>query len=115
MSSTGFLNKICLYKCSNFFDSSLLFIFISLGKGSFLRCSNSQELSNVLQFLVFGYMRLYKLLFKIRGFGFKWKHNYLLSKYSSLYLKLGFTHRLVILPNHNSIYKCKKKIFKAKA
>lgn len=57
-----------------------------------------------------GYVRIYKNFFKIKGFGFKWKYFFHFKKQkSTIYLKLGLTHRLSFFISKNTKCKIKKK------
>lgn len=106
------INKnIVLYNVKNTTYQKNFVIFISVNLGWNMININQNKnifLSNIL----FGYNKLYKFFFKIKGFGYKWKYNlnYINSK-NSIFLKIGFTHRIAILIKKNVKYKMTKKRF----
>ncbi len=104
------LNKnIVLYKINHKNIQKHYLVLISLKLGWILiplfEYYNKQITS-----IIPGYLRLYKKYFKIKGFGFKWKFFYHFKKQkSTVYLKLGLTHRLSFFISKNSKCKIKKK------
>lgn len=104
------INKnLILYSIKNLYKLEEFLILISINLGWILfplKVNNNKKLEPIL----FGYNRLYKFFFKLKGFGFKWKYNLNLQKHKqTIYLKLGFTHRLALITKNNSKYKLKKK------
>ena len=62
--------------------------------------------------ILFGYIRLYKFNLKIKGFGFKWKYLITLKKvHTTIFFKLGFTHKILLLSKKNTNYFFKKQKF----
>lgn len=107
------LNKnLILYKFSNLAitkDSYLLLVSITNGWVllPFFQKNNLQ-----LESILFGFNRLYKFFFKIKGFGFKWKYQVGLKKQNQIiYFKLGYTHRIALISANNSKYILKKRRF----
>lgn len=96
-------------KNSEIKNNILLFMSINIGWGLInLNLKNNLYITNIL----FGYNKIYKFFFKMKGFGYKWKYN--LSnrpKKINIYLKVGFTHRISIITKKNIKYKMNKKRF----
>jgi len=73
-----------------------IFLFISINRGCIMVpfCPiNNMYFS----FILFNYIRLNKVFLRIEGFGFKWKQSYDTKKFKPIYLKLGLTHRVLLL------------------
>lgn len=104
------LNKnIVIYKIIHTNKPKNYLILLSLKLGWIL-FPLFQSYNKQIQNIVPGYLRLYKNHFKIKGFGFKWKYFYHFKKQkSTIYLKLGFTHRLSFVISKNNKCKIKKK------
>jgi hypothetical protein len=107
------LNKnLILYKFTNScLTQQAYLVLISITKGwVVLPLSYNSNLQ--LECILFGYNRLFKFFFKIKGFGFKWKYQIgFKKKFQTIYFKLGYTHRLALLSNGNSKYILKKRRF----
>ena len=68
-----------------------------------LRINKNLQLNKI----IFGYNRLYKFFFKLKGFGYKWKYcPQLNNKKQIIQLKIGYTHRVTIILKNN----CKSKL-----
>jgi len=102
-----------MYKIHNSLNTNLYLIILSLKLGWFLfKLKKNKNQSSTIFFL--GYLRLFKFNFKIKGFGFKWKYFLRLKTYkSTIYLKIGLTHRvaLKIFSNNKCIIKKKRLTF----
>lgn len=73
-----------------------------------IKNNNNTIISNTL----FGYSKLYKFFFKLKGFGFKWKYNLNPKNHlNTIFFKIGFTHRVAIIIKKNIKYKMTKKRF----
>lgn len=107
------LNKnLIIYKIFNPTGGTLKYmLLISITKGWILlplKCTYNLYFESIL----FGYNRLYKFFFKIKGFGFKWKYQIgLKQKGQPIYFKLGYTHRIALLPHTDSKYVLKRRRF----
>lgn len=110
MNNNFLLKKLILYKIKNNMSSFLLII--SINKGWFFYPLFTYN-NNKIQNLLLGYIRLFKFSFKVRGFGFKWKLQRTLTEKKTyfIYLKIGFTHKIVLLIKKNSKYLLKKRKF----
>ncbi len=106
------LNKnLVLYKIQQLNTKQHYLILISLQLGWIL-LSLKFFYNTQLNQIIFGYLRLYKAYFKIKGFGFKWKYFlHFKQKKSTIYLKLGLTHRISLLIGKNNKCIIKKKRF----
>jgi len=63
-----------------------------------------------LESILFGFSKLYKFFFKIKGFGYKWKYLlHLKKRQQNVFFKLGFTHRVSLLVSKNMKVKLKKR------
>ena len=67
----------------------------------------NKQIENIL----FGFIRLFQFNFKLKGFGFKWKYLISLKKQQLIFLKVGFTHKIVLLVKKDSKYELKKQKF----
>lgn len=104
------INKnLTIYLTKNIFTQNKLMIIISLKLGWLLfPLQGSRNLQ--LEPILFGFNRLYKYFFKIKGFGYKWKYVLMLKKkHQSIYFKLGFTHRISLILKKDCKCKLKKK------
>ena len=100
---------VALYNILNK-DNKILTLIITLKLGWIL-CPLKISSNLHLEPILFGYVRLYKFFFKIKGFGFKWKYFFLKNTINSIvYFKLGFTHRIALWIK-NSLCKLKKRRF----
>jgi hypothetical protein len=107
------LNKnLILYKFSNLaIIQQTYLILISVNNGWVL-IPLLQKKNLLLENIIFGFNRLYKFFFKIKGFGFKWKYQIGLNKKKqNIYFKVGYTHRISLIPANNSKYILKKRRF----
>lgn len=106
------VNKnIIIYNNINVFSNNIFLIIISLRLGwSLIKLKQNNNLA--INNLLYGYNKLYKFFFKLKGFGYKWKYNLNNNiKKNSIYLKLGFTHRISVIIKKNIKYKMNKKRF----
>ena len=106
------VNKnIIIYNNINVFSNNIFLIIISLRLGwSLIKLKQNNNLA--INNLLYGYNKLYKFFFKLKGFGYKWKYNLNYNKKkNSVYLKLGFTHRISVIIKKNIKYKMNKKRF----
>lgn len=104
----NYLNKtLSIYKCKK--ETHQILILISLNLGWCLY--QLQNFSNKqLEPLLFGYSKLYKFFFKLKGFGYKWKYLLSLKKNKrNIFFKLGFTHRISLVVLNNLKIKLKKR------
>ena len=104
------LNKnLIIYNIKYINSTTTYLVFISLNLGWLLFPLIIQKNTQV-ESILFGYSRLYKFFFKLKGFGFKWKYMLRLKKEKqTLFLKLGFTHRLAFILQKNCKYLLKKR------
>ena len=111
MQTNSLTNNLIIYKIKQQNNQNKLLIIISLYLGWIilpLKINHNLFLGS----LFFGYTRLYKFFFKLKGFGFKWKYIFTHKKVThKVYFKLGFTHRLVLILKKNCICKLKKRRF----
>jgi len=110
MNNNLLLKSLIIYKIKTNLLSFLLIL--SINKGwiifpLFFFCN--KKLENIL----LGYVRLYKFSFKVKGFGFKWKfiQTAKIKKTQIIFLKVGFTHKVVLLVKKNNRYSLKKRKF----
>jgi len=91
---------------NNINSLNLIFFSIKYGWSVYPIISKNKSSSAFLVFF-FGMLRLYFLLFKIKGFGFKF-----IKIRKGVLVKLGYTHRLVVLigKNQKIAFKSKFKI-----
>ena len=101
------LNKnIIIYKINN-----KILLLISINNGWIFVPLNKNN-NTQLQIIIFGFNRIYKFFFKIKGFGFKWKYQIHVEKLKeAIYFKLGFTHRISLITKYNNKYVLKKQRF----
>ncbi len=104
------INKnLIIYKVINIFNYNQFLIIIAFNLGWFilpLKYVGNKQIESIL----FGYTRLYKFFFKLKGFGYKWKYFLNLKKQKqTIFLKLGFTHRISVIFQKNGICKLKKR------
>ena len=102
------LNKnLIIYKSNKLLYKFLIVISLNLGWFLYpLKINKNKHLNEIL----LGYNKIYKFFFKIKGFGYKWKKFLHLNKYKqNIFLKLSFTHRIVILTSKNLKMKLKKR------
>lgn len=104
------LNKnVTLYKIKQINTSNNYLILISLKLG-WIMLPLTKMFNTHLNIISMGYLKIYKYHFKIKGFGFKWKYFWHFKrKKTTIYLKLGFTHRIAFLIIKNNKCKIKKK------
>lgn len=104
------LKQLIIYKITYKLLSFLLII--SINKG-WLFLPLFIYKNNKIENILLGYIRLYKFSFRVKGFGFKWKFQQFkkYEKIKFIFLKVGFTHRIVLLVKSNSKYFLKKKKF----
>jgi len=110
MNNNLLLKSLIMYKIKTNLSSFLLILSINKGWTIFpLFFFSNKKLEN----LLFGYVRLYKFSFKVKGFGFKWKfiQTEKIKKTQIIFLKVGFTHKVVLLVKENSRYLLKKRKF----
>lgn len=110
MNKNTLANNLVIYKINPY---HLLVLSINLGWILLpLHSYNNLKFENIL----WGYTKLYKFFFKLKGFGYKWKYNLkndILNR--NIFFKLGFTHRITLLLGINTKYKLKKKRFVIKS
>lgn len=104
------INKnLIIYKIKTLLQTNLLIISINLG-WILLPINISKNIS--IDLILFGYTKLYKFFFKLKGFGYKWKYNLNQTTHSkTIFFKLGFTHRIALITKNSNKYKLKKKRF----
>ena len=71
----NFLNKLIIYKLYPN-SSSIFFIILSINYGLSIICLEDLKLVNFKDSFFLGYLRLYKIKFKILGFGYRWQGIY---------------------------------------
>lgn len=107
------LNKnLIIYKISIFWKTSNNFLILITPHNGWIIFPLYNSKNKQLESILFGYNRLYKFFFKVKGFGFKWKYQVALNKlHQTVFLKLGYTHKIALLPSKNHKYLLKKKRF----
>ena len=102
------LNKnLVIYKTKNLTQSLLIILSLNLG---WLIYPLQQYNNNQLESILFGFSKLYKFFFKLKGFGYKWKYILNLKKSKqNIFFKLGFTHRIALYIKTNLKIKLKKR------
>lgn len=111
MNKTIINNNLVIYNTKNLNIKNTFLLIISINLGwsiIILNLNKNRHINNIL----FGYNKIYKFFFKIKGFGYKWKYNLNNNiKKNNIYLKVGFTHRISIVSKKNIKYKMNKKRF----
>lgn len=111
MKTFKIVNKLTTYKFITRAGKNLLFVSLT---GSCVLV-NLKNFNNIyISNKILPYIRLYRIIFKIKGFGFKWKHFFNLRKYKPIILKLGLTHRILMIMNNNALIILRKKAFTIK-
>lgn len=106
------INKsIVIYNNGNVFSNNIFLVVISLRLGwGIIKLSKNNNLT--INNILYGYNKLYKFFFKLKGFGYKWKYNLNNNqKKNTIYFKLGFTHRISVVIKKNIKFKMNKKRF----
>lgn len=106
------LNKnLTIYKIKTLEKQKNYIMMMSINMGWIFLPINEQKnlfLNNIL----FGFNKLFKFFFKLKGFGYKWKYNLNLNKKQiNVFFKLGFTHRITLITPRDVVFKLKKKRF----
>jgi len=103
------MRKLIIKSLTNYKSKNLV-LFISVNKGWFI--SRFNQYNSTLEALIFGYIRLYKLWFKLKGYGYKWKYLPISEKQNRfvLFFKLGLTHKIIFYLLINLKCKLRKKI-----
>ena len=100
------IKKVIIYKITtlSYFNFILT---LSINKGWIvtpLFYLYNKHIENIL----FGFIRLFKFNFKLKGFGFKWKYLINCKKQQLIFFKVGFTHKIILLIKKDSKYELKK-------
>jgi len=103
------LNKnLTIYKSKGFYP---LLIIITLNQGWLLYPLTVFK-NKPIESILFGFSKLYKFFFKMKGFGYKWKYLlHLKTQKQNVFFKVGFTHRISLLVSKNMKIKLKKRRF----
>jgi hypothetical protein len=100
--------NLIMYKFLSPINNQKFLIVISFNLG-WLIFPIKFEYNKQLDSILFGYNRLYKFFFKLKGFGYKWKYFLTVKKSKQIiFLKVGFTHRIALITKRNSLLKLKK-------
>lgn len=110
----NFLNKLIFYKF-HFNCSSIFFVILSINYGWSIISFTDLKLFNFNDSLFLGYLRLYRIKFKILGFGYRWQGIFNGKKrVLPLCIKLWNTHKIIFHLTSNLKCYWKRKVLHIK-